>query len=335
MVLLFVDSFDHYVTALAPLKWTSAAGVSIGAFGRHGTNGARLGNEVALLNRGIAGLPGTAIVGVHIKPAGLGLAADQGFLAFYLDATSQIDVRINPTTGVLFVTRGGTNIGTTTYTASIGVGFYTELKVVFATTAVGSVVVKVNGTTVLTLTSVITAATSAWTNQATIRGLRNGGADFDDFYLCDATGSAPTNDFLGDVRVQALLPNGNGNSSVLVGSDANSIDNYLLVDEAAPDTADYVESATIGDKDTYAFGNLTPTAGPVFGVQVLPYAAKTDAGARSIVSVARLAATEVDSAAKTLSTTYTYLSDIREAKPGGGVWTIADVNAAEFGVKIA
>jgi hypothetical protein len=158
--------------------------------------------------------------------------------------------------------------------------------------------------------------------------------DFDDLYVCDGTGSAPANDFLGDCRVEAIFPSGNGNSSVLVGSDGNSTDNYLLVDEAAPNTTDYVESSTVTDKDTYAYGNLAATTGTVFGVQPVPFAAKTDAGTRSIVSVARVSATEVDSAAKTLSTTYTYYPDVREAKPGGGAWAIGDVNGAEFGVKI-
>jgi hypothetical protein len=42
----------------------------------------------------------------------------------------------------------------------------------------------------------------------------------------------------------------------------------------------------------------------------------------------------VDSAVKTLTTDYIYLPDIRETKPGGGAWTITDVNNAEFGIKI-
>jgi hypothetical protein len=72
----------------------------------------------------------------------------------------------------------------------------------------------------------------------------------------------------------------------------------------------------------------------VFGVQILPYAKKTDAGTRSIKTIARLSATEVDGPEQFLASAYGYLSDIREAKPGGGAWTISDVNSAEFGVKV-
>jgi hypothetical protein len=67
---------------------------------------------------------------------------------------------------------------------------------------------------------------------------------------------------------------------------------------------------------------------------LLPYAAKTNAGVRSIASVARLSGTEVDSSDKALSVSYAYLPDIRETKPGGGAWSISDVNSAEFGVKV-
>ena len=57
--------------------------------------------------------------------------------------------------------------------------------------------------------------------------------DYDDLYICDGTTvpGEPVNDFLGDVRVDTLYPNGNGNSSQWVGQDANSTDNYLNVDD--------------------------------------------------------------------------------------------------------
>jgi hypothetical protein len=78
----------------------------------------------------------------------------------------------------------------------------------------------------------------------------------------------------------------------------------------------------------------TPTSGTIHGIQILPYAKKTDVGARSLVSVARHSGSETDGPVKSLSSAYTYLPDIRETKPGGGAWAIADVNGAEFGVKI-
>jgi hypothetical protein len=202
----------------------------------------------------------------------------------------------------------------------------------------GVVVVKVNEVTDIKLSSQDTRnGGNASVNRIRPQtvGWQSGTAlYFDDLVVITTSGGTAT-DFIGDVRVESIFPNGNGNSSQLVGSDGNSTDNYLLVDETAPnDDTDYVESSTVGDKDTYAYSNVTPTTGTVHGVQLLPYAKKTDAGTRSIVSVARHSGTEEDSSAKTLNSTYAYLPDVRETKPGGGAWSISDVNAAEFGVKV-
>lgn len=90
----------------------------------------------------------------------------------------------------------------------------------------------------------------------------------------------------------------------------------------------------MGDKDTYTYEAM-PNSGTVHGVQIIPCAYKTDASARQIYTVARHSGSEVDSAAHTLTTSYAYYHDIRETKPGGGSWSVSDVNGAEFGVKIA
>ena len=217
--------------------------------------------------------------------------------------------------------------------------YYIELKVTISDSA-GVIVLKINGATELNLTSQDTrngGNATADTITLGAGGQNNSAAIFsyDDLYICDGTGSAPDNDFLGDCRVEASLPSGNGNSSQLVGSDADSTNNYLLVDESAPNgDTDYVESSTVGNKDTYAMGNLASTSGTVYGVQPVPVAKKTDAGSRSIVSVVRLSSTEVDSAAKTLTSSYLILPDVRTTKPGGGAWTITDWNNAEAGVKV-
>ncbi|MGI0150005.1 MAG: hypothetical protein ACREDF_10815, partial [Thermoplasmata archaeon] len=215
---------------------------------------------------------------------------------------------------------------------------YIEFKVTISD-ASGVAVLKINGVTELTGSGLDTQNTTNASADRVLLGL-NGSAlnvntDYDDLYVCDGSGTV-NNDFLGDIRCEYIPPNGNGNSSQFVGSDGNSVDNYLLVDEATPnDDTDYVESGTITEKDTYAQGNLTPTSGTVYGVQMLPYARKTDAGVRSIASIARLAAAEDLSVDKILSTSYSYFPDIRETKPGGGAWTVTDVNNAEFGCKIS
>jgi hypothetical protein len=183
------------------------------------------------------------------------------------------------------------------------------------------------------------------TANATANGVRLGtsastpGADwdFDDLYICDGAGST-NNNFLGDCRVDAFAANGNGNSSQLTGSDGNSTDNYLLVDDATTidDDTTYVEHATVGNKDTYACANMSHTPTSIFGVQVCANAKKDDAGAKSLCTVTRSGGADTDGATQALSTSYTYYREILEQDPNGPIaWTATNFNAAEFGIKVA
>jgi hypothetical protein len=157
---------------------------------------------------------------------------------------------------------------------------------------------------------------------------------FDNLYVLDSTGSV-NNARLGEIVVECLRPNGNGNSSQWVGSDGNSTDNYQLVDDPTPDTADYVQSGASGDKDTYAYGDLAAASGAVAAVQVISYASKTAGDALSVQQVARSGSSETAATAQPVTATWTPLTAIFQEKPGGGAWTVADVNAAEFGIQVA
>lgn len=339
MALLFCDSFDHY-TAPASKGW-SVVNVGIA--------GARNGNGMYVQGNWQAGVTGTAsrtwtpsseiILGTAIYIGNSNLT--QWRLDLREGGTVHLSVTVNGS-GQLEFRRGagGTLLGTSTTVVAASTWFYLEVRVKVHDTT-GTLRVRVNGTEEITLsgqdtrnggTSGVIDGLLLTANQITFSGPWN--VYFDDMYVCDVSGTT-NNDFLGDIVVKALFPNANGNSSVLAGSDGNSTDNYALVDETAPnDDTDYVESSTPGDKDTYGYQDLSYVSADVYAVQVLPYAKKNDAGSRTIKSVARVSGVEADGPAKTLTTAYQYLSDIRETKPGGGSWTIADVNAAEFGVKI-
>lgn len=77
---------------------------------------------------------------------------------------------------------------------------------------------------------------------------------------------APTGDFvngfepnsgaLGPGFVKHVGWSGNGTTSQLTGSDADSVDNYLHTDEEAPSDGNYVEGTTTGEYDTYATDDL-------------------------------------------------------------------------------
>lgn len=160
----------------------------------------------------------------------------------------------------------------------------------------------------------------------------------DDVYLLNEQGSAPGNSFLGDTRCFPLYPNGNGNYSQLVGSDGNSTDNYLLVDEpGTPSSSDYVQSATAGDKDSYAFENMPVSVGTVRAVETRIYAAKSETGTRQMRPLIRRSGSDAFGADHVLAeNNYSTWRDIFEQDPhaGPGTWSITNVDGSEFGVEV-
>lgn len=340
-MLIFCDSFDHYLSGTEFFtKWTASRNATPNAFttGRFGSAHNPAGERWSRKDFGTS--YGTLIAGCAWKRSGAW--GGNAVMGFYDSANLQCDLRINDGSGEIYVTRNGTTLGSpVSFIPGLNIWYYLELLVTFHNST-GVIIARVDGAEVINLTSQDTQQTA----NATANGIRIGShtdnapaGQIDDLYVCDNTDSGvsgvPNDDFLGDIRVEAIFPNGNGNSSALLGSDGNSTDNYLLVDETAPDEdTTYVQGSSVGDKDTYAMSALTPTAGTVYGVQMLPYARKTDAGSRSICSVTRLSGTEEDSANKTLSTSYAYLPDIREGTPAAAAWTISDVNSMEAGVKV-
>lgn len=162
--------------------------------------------------------------------------------------------------------------------------------------------------------------------------------NIDDVYILNEQGSI-NNSWLGDTRCYPLYPDGNGNYSQLTGSDGNSTDNYLLVDEASvPDTSDYVGSITPGDKDSYTFQDLPVTLGTIRGVEVRMHAAKDDTGTKQIRAVTRRLSTDAFGPDHVLAAVPLWQThhDIDELDPhaGPGAWTIANINDTEWGVEV-
>lgn len=339
MALRFIDGFDHYgVTSGTDNllnKWTGWSNtITTSAPGRFGVGAAlNLGSRFIYKN---LDSQGTWTIGMAVNTNSFQGAGSQ--LLYFADAgTVQMDLQWDGA-GRLRATRNGSTIlATGTTVISLNTWYYVEYKILISD-SVGTAELRINGGTPdFAITGQDTKQSANATADAFLVANGNGNTLIDDLYVCDGTGSAPQNSFLGDVRVETLYPNGNGNSSQWVGSDSNSTDNYLLVDETDPnDDTDYVESATVGNEDTYTYSNLVTTSGTIYAVQLLPWAKKTSAGLRQIVTVARLAGTEEDSLAITLPSSYTYVAqNIRTTKPGGGVWTVSDVNSAEFGPKVS
>lgn len=329
MALLFCDGFDD-----GPItnKWTGTS-ISIVA-GRNGNGGQIGGGNNSMLRPFTASA--TVIIGFACRITG-----EHPLVAVRSDGVGadQLTITVSPG-GSLVLRRGdrnGTILATSTTPIVMNSWHYIEMKATIAD-AGGECIVRIDGVDRINFTG----DTRNGGTSALVDGVLFPGSSFtgtvrtiDDLYVCDATGTV-NNDFLGDIKIETLYPSGNGTSSQLTGSDGNSTDNYLLVDEAGtPATADYVASGVTGQRDTYAFSNLATNSGPVKGIQINSYANKTDAGSRSIKALALSGGSTATGVMTPLQTTYNAHLQIQETDPnGGGAWTIASVNAAEFGVEV-
>lgn len=257
-------------------------------------------------------------------------------------ASYQCDLRVNADL-TLTVTRNGTALtnGTSVAALSLSTWYYLEWKVTIADSiSAGSCKVRLNGVDIITVaTSQDTKNTAnSSANQVELGpgGVGVGSLDmrFDDFYLCDQSGST-NNDFLGDCRIDTIYPTSDGTYSQFTPSTGST--HYTLVDETTPNTSDYNDGATVGDRDSYGMGNLSAlTSQTVYGVQVNAAILKDDAGSKSAATFVRSSGTNGDGASSALGTSQVYLSQIFETDPNGSIaWTESSVNAMEAGVKVA
>lgn len=156
---------------------------------------------------------------------------------------------------------------------------------------------------------------------------------WDDVYVCDTSGSL-NNDFLGDSHVETVYPNGDGAHSDWTPNSGST--HWTQVDEAPPDgDTTYNGSGTLNAIDTYTMQDLSVIAGAIFGVQVTQHVRKADAALRQVKPVIRRSATDYLGAIETLSTSYVARAQLFETDPStAAAWTVAGVNAAEFGSKV-
>ena len=244
------------------------------------------------------------------------------------------------TSGLIEIRRGssgGTLLATGTTSLFSGLWNYIEVSCTISDT-IGEVHVRLNGlaTDEVSYTGDTKNAGTA-TNIDAVRliNINNATTYFSDFYLLNSTGSAPNNTFLGDVAVRTLSPTGNGASTQLVGSDGNSVDNYLLNDELPFSSTDYAGSATIGQKDTYAMANLPAGVTTVYGIQLNGLMAKSDATLAQARYVLRSGGTDYGGVTRTLTTSYVGYQELYELNPNTSAqWTPAAVNAVEGGMEV-
>ena len=155
----------------------------------------------------------------------------------------------------------------------------------------------------------------------------------DDCYIDDTTGEG-SSAVCPLLRFEWIYPDTTGNYDQWIGSDGNNVDNYLLVDERPPGTADYVEEDTVDEFDSYAMTTYALGAGEqIDAVIPIVYAQRYGANEEIALGTRFSGADVIGSDQDPGFGAWSHLLERQTAKPGGGAWTQAALDAVEVVIK--
>lgn len=334
MALLFIDSFDHYNNGTdLDLKWDSSTVIDsvLTAGGRFGGGCAELDGSSDGLRYALSDET-TVILAGAVRMDRVNDAMDSGsVLMTFVEAGVTTNIAIGNEFGKCVVKRGtetGTELGRSSDVVfRTATWHFIEARVTLSNT-VGVVVVNVDGVEVINLT-----------NQDTI----NGGAGVIDLIGYKTLSSIDTrwddiyikNDstFLGDSRIDVLMPDGAGNYSE-TGTQVGSANRHENVDEQYPDDdTTYNQSTAANQRDTFTMDNLAAiTTQTIHGVQQFNWA-KHDGTATNHRTKLRISSTDYDGASQALASTYDWYLEMWTQDPnaGPGAWTESVINGMESG----
>ncbi len=348
MTLLKIDGLEGYGRADVSKFWLNGYADTdcvIGPQGRRGGNCLYCTTSSMFADFRLRYYPenqsDTLIVGFAYKNTGSVQNGSEIFQMFTPGSVSDPGIRITSTGGLNFVVvrQYGYNYNIETlltFTLDYNTWYYIECKVKGGTS---------DGLFELRINEVVRYSGGPFDNVPTggTNGINcvdivNGNYSFghvDDIYILNTSGSE-NNDFLGDIRVDAIRPNGAGNYTQFIPSAGN---NYECIDESQFDDSDYVEEQTLGDKDSYSYADVPTDLDDlsIFGVQINNVCKRTEAAtSRKMKGFLRTGGSDYeDSAAKDLNDTFSSIESIWENDPSdSNPWTQAKINACEFGIEV-
>lgn len=326
MTVLVIEGFDHLAAAQLTNKGWSANANSVQT-GRFGGQSMLL-NSTAVRTKTLSSSSTTMIAGFAVKFQGV---AGTGVFFSFRNGASEI-ATLNLTAGGLIVVKnsGGTTIATGTTALVALTWYYMELKI-FANGASGTCELHLNGVTEIASTTGNFGSTAIDTIRFSSYAA-SADTYLDDIYVLNTSGGSPRNTFLGDVRVNTIVPTSDGNYSQWTANPGST--HYTNVDDSTvpDDDTTYNSDSTVGHIDTYGCSDVDGGAS-VYGVQVNLWARKDDAGTRQIAPLIRQASTDYVGTTVTLGSTYAFYSQVYDQDPAAADWTATNVNSDEFGVK--
>ncbi len=332
MALLHADAFELGSTTAVQARYESSSAIaSVSTSGRTNSwvdlGGGALEKR---FNRGYQ----TIIVGL----AKLSTSSTRELIRLYDSAgTIQLTLLEDGTTYKIY--RGNSTTGTllaTSPTITAGITVYLELMVTISAT-VGAYEFRVNEVSQMSASNVNTR-NGAYDDvqRVQINGqLIGGGAVncfIDDYYIADTTAPYPLGYFLGNVKIEAPMPNGPG---AVTGWTKFNDSNWRNVDESPHNSdTDYNYSSTVNASDLYSVGNLSAGSGPIRGVQLTHVSRKDDALTRAVRPLLRTGGQTYAGGNDSLTTSYAYYFEHWTQNPQTlSEWTVSEINSLEVGIQ--
>ncbi len=335
MAMLLMEGFEGYTTSANGLRrrytiTQSATGTLVA--GRLGGYAFSPGSSVQILFMEFGNVA-SFVFGFAYRVSGVNI--NTGDIIQFIDGlTEQLVLRCTAG-GDLFFDRGATNLDQSSGPAlKRNQWHYIEVKAVISNT--GSYEIKLDGVTIMSDAGPVDTQGTANSYITRIDTNQNSTTDqqYDDIYFLDLTGLT-NNDFLGDVQIQTLYPDADGNRNDM--TPLSGLTNYEMVDEGQTpdDDTTYNSGGVVGNDELYSHDALTGTFDTVYAVQVRNLVRKEEAGYRTGATLVRSNTDELEGTPHPVATDYRYYDHIYEVDPqGGGAWTEARVNAAEFGFTV-
>ena len=208
--------------------------------------------------------------------------------------------------------------------------FNVQMHIVISA-SVGVFVLKVDGNTVINLSSLNTGSTNV--GFEVLQG-SNVGYLFDNVWSFNTTGSHSNGFPVGTMTVQTLYPTADGTYTDFTPNSGSN--HYSRVNEAVcNDDTSYVYATNVNSKDSYTIGSLSGAISQVHGVQVSAAYEKDDTPAKTMRVFCKSSSTTSETSDLAVPAAYTSSTLVLNDDPNTSAqWTTTNVNALEVGVKV-
>lgn len=272
------------------------------------------------------------------------LSADENIFVFRnFSGSDELQIYLDTNEALYFANALGTQLGSksSNNVCPKDTWVHLEIKAQIANSIpTDSCIIKVDGNQEINLPA---TTDTCWLGNENISGFKlvsdsTIGHDvfLDDLVIWDSSGS-DWNDFKGVMYISTLKPNGVGNYSQWTRSGGSN--NYEMVDEDEyDDDTTYVTTSTLSNRDSYDYENLNAAVDSIKAVCLTTVGTKSAGTAlRTINGFSRISSTDYDHDwGYTLDDdNYRVHQNIWEESPATATaWTPAEINGAEFGVKV-